>query len=506
MNSVLFYGATVGFMVGIALASVDIFDVTRTILCILMSIAFAMLFLIQKERLFISCAAAAFAIALGSGWMFLTERFQHDSLVRFEGENIELVGIVGTEPDHRARSTLLTIDIETVGGEDMEGRILVFDTRYSPVLYGDRVRIEGELQRPEAFETDLGRTFDYPGYLRARGVTHTMSFARVTVESSGHGWGFVAALLSFKSHLSASIERALLAPESGLALGLLLGERQSFGEENEEAFRTAGLIHIVVLSGYNIALMITAAMTLLAFASMRVRAIVGLLVIVSFVLMAGPSATVVRAAIMASLIVIAKANGNTYVIMRALMVAGIAMLVWNPYLLVHDPGFQLSFLATLGLILLAPILEGWFEKYVAYVSFMTPVKEYLIATVATQIMVAPILMYSIGAFSFVSVASNIAVLPAVPLAMLLSAITGVVGMASTSLALLVGYPTDLVLHYMVTAAERFADVPYASIAVPSFPFTAVLVSYAMLGGAIVHLSKKKKTPAKALPSPGAFPF
>lgn len=510
MNSVLFYGATIEFMVGIALTSVNLLDLVRTLLCLIIGVAFATLFLIQRERLFILCSVVAFALTLGSGWMLAAERFAVDTLSRFEGEKIELVGIVGTEPDKRANSTLVTVDIESVNDEEANGRVLVFDTRRSIVEYGDRVSVKGELRRPEAFETDLGRTFDYPGYLRARGVTHTMSFGEVRVDSHDNGWGFVSALLWFKEHMSASIERALLAPESGLALGLLLGERQSLGNETEDAFREAGLIHIVVLSGYNIALMITAAMALLAFASLRARTLAGLVVIVAFVLMVGPSATVVRAAVMASLIVVAKATGNTYAIMRALMVAGVAMLVWNPHLLVHDPGFQLSFLATLGLILLAPMLDAWLDRYSQHIPLISSVREYLVATVATQIMVAPLLVYSIGAFSIVSIASNVAVLPLVPLAMLLSAVTGAVGMLSTNIALLIGYPTDLVLAYMIRATESFANIPHASVDIPQFPFVVVLISYALLGVAIFYLSQrkseKKKTPTKARLSSGVFPF
>lgn len=497
-------------MVGIAFASVDIFDTTRTILSVLIGVAFAALFYIQRERLFISCSVFAFALVVGSGWMLTAERYAVDTLTQFEGEQISLTGVVGTEPDKRANSTLITVDIESVNDESVQGRILVFDTRRSVVEYGDRVSVAGELRRPEAFETDLGRTFDYPGYLRARGVTHTMSFGEVRVESQGNGWGFVSALLWFKEHMSASIERTLLAPESGLALGLLLGERQSLGEDTEEAFREAGLIHIVVLSGYNIALMITAAMSLLAFASLRVRTLAGLVVIIAFVLMVGPSATVVRAAVMASLIVVAKATGNTYAIMRALMVAGVAMLLWNPHLLVHDPGFQLSFLATLGLILLAPMLDSWLDRYSQHIPLFSSVREYLVATVATQIMVAPLLVYSIGAFSVVSVASNVAVLPAVPLAMLLSALTGAIGMISTNLALLVGYPTDLVLAYMIRATESFANIPYASVDIPQFPFVVVLVSYALLGAVIMYVSNKKPqkekvtTQTKSVVSPLPF--
>src|SRR5690606_23929428 len=152
---------------------------------------------------------------------------------------------------------------------------------------------------PESFMTDLGREFRYDQYLLAQGIEYTVQFAELSVTSSGEGYWFYAVLLTIKQYLITGIETVLGEPQAGLGTGLLLGVKQALGDELEHTFRTAGLIHIVVLSGYNIMLIVAFVMFALAlFLRKRARIIVGLVAIAAFALMVGLSATVVRASVM----------------------------------------------------------------------------------------------------------------------------------------------------------------------------------------------------------------
>ena len=189
---------------------------------------------------------------------------------------------------------------------------------------------------------------------------------------------------------------SLPEPEVSLGAGLLLGVKQALGTDLEADFRTAGIIHIVVLSGYNLMLVgIFISFLLSFFLSQRPRLICSMVAIVIFAILVGLSATVVRATIMALLMLFAGTSGKRYLVLRALMFAGLVMLLINPLLLVHDVGFQLSFMATLGLIVIAPLLQ---DK-LASLPWQRVIKEYLLPTLATQIMVLPILLYQIGQFS-----------------------------------------------------------------------------------------------------------
>ena len=315
----------------------------------------------------------------------------------------------------------------------------------------------------------------------AKGVEYQISFAEVEVLDDDVGNPFIAKLLVFKAAFMNGLENVLPEPAVGLGEGLLLGVKHSLGDELESAFRETGIIHIVVLSGYNVMLVVAFVMFVLGyFLSIRLRVVAGILAIISFALLVGLSATVVRASIMASLLLIAQATGRMYLALRGLFGAGLIMVVFNPYLLLYDVGFQLSFLATLGLILLAPLLE----KVFSFVSNFAGLRLFLVATIATQIAVLPLLLYQIGQFSVVSVVVNVLVLPMVPIAMLLTFATGMLAMLSTKLALLLAYPTYWSLSYINNLALWFADLPFAAFTVPTFAFYIVPVSYLIIGLAI----------------------
>jgi len=180
---------------------------------------------------------------------------------------------------------------------------------------------------------------------------------------------------------------------------------------------------------------------------------------------------------MAALALVALLLGRRYAVTRALFFAGAVMLCMNPYLLVYDVGFQLSFMATLGLLLLSPQLTG----LVTWVPEKFGVREFLLSTLATQIAVLPILLYNIGQFSIISFVVNVLVLPVVSIAMLLTFCTGVIALVSHPLALLLGYAAYAVLGYIIGIATRCAAVPFAVVTVPLFPWYAIVLSYLTLG-------------------------
>lgn len=398
-------------------------------------------------------------------------KFGHSNLAEKVGEKITVQGIIVREPDKRETNNRLFVKV----GDDL---LLVTTDRYNSVFYGDEVSVTGKLNMPDNFTTEFGRTFNYVGYLKAQGVEYQISFAQVEVLKNNLGNTIITKLLDFKLAFMNKLETTLTEPAVGLGEGLLLGVKQALGEDLEKAFRATGIIHIVVLSGYNVMLVVAFVMYVLSyFFALRSRVVVGIIAITLFALLVGLSATVVRASIMASILLIAQATGRMYLVLRALLFAGFIMLIFNPFLLVYDVGFQLSFMATLGLILIAPILERFFSK----VPKLSGIQMFLVATVATQIAVLPLLLYQIGQFSVVAVVVNLLVLPMVPIAMLLTFATGMTAFVSSNLALLLSYPTYWSLTYINSLALWFADLSFSSFVVPTFSFYVVPIAYFILG-------------------------
>lgn len=485
MGSFLFYSAAVGFSLGIFTRSFFEYGSAEIIWIGLIGVVLGLIgsrknsvfapFLVCLSifLIFFSCGLLRMEIAMQSEVDQALE-LQLDHKVLIEGEIVR-------EPDIRESTQQLYVKVD-------EELILVTTGKYEEVAYGDVISFEGTLKKPEAFETDLGRTFNYKGYLQARGVNYVVSFAKIKVLNAGKGNFAVSKLLAFKHGFVSRIELVIPQPQVGLAEGLLLGIKKALGEDLENAFRTTGIMHIVVLSGYNIMIVVTFVMYVLALMlPLRARILFGGITIVLFACLVGLSATVIRASGMAVLILIAKATGRTYAVMRALVFTGIVMLLLNPYLLAFDVGFQLSFIATLGLILVSPHLE----KYLNFMPTKIGLREFLTATVATQIFVSPILLYQMGQFSVVAVIVNVLVLPMVPVAMLLTFITGMVGFISTALSFPIGFLAHLSLSYILFIAETFAKLPFASFTVPAFPFYVVVLSYIFLGGVLWYLYTRK---------------
>ncbi|MCA9363819.1 ComEC/Rec2 family competence protein [Candidatus Kaiserbacteria bacterium] len=475
MRNVFFYTVTTTFVVGVFARSFFESVGTLSLLCLILGSAY---FILWKRRvrpyvsrLFVGSIAFC---AFGLGGLYLDWHERSSSLLESEvGVEGVYVGVVIREPDIRETSAHLYVRLS-----DYDETVLVIANRFVGVSYGDTLSLSGHIEKPEAFETDLGRMFNYPGYLKARGVHYTMPFADLAVLDSGGGNAIISGLFSLKQRIMQAVERSIPEPQAGLGEGLLLGVKRALGDDLEKAFRTVGIIHIVVLSGYNIMLVADAITRLLSFfLRPHTRMVFGILGISAFALIVGLSATVVRASVMAALLLIARATGRTYVILRALVLAGVGMVLINPYLLAFDPGFQLSFMATLGLIVLAPLIE----QRLHLVPTKFQIREFLTATITTQLFVLPLLMYQIGAVSIIAIVVNVLVLPAVPLAMLLTFAAGVVGSFSSGIALMVGLFAYLPLTYIVHIAEKFALIPGAAVTIPEIPFVIVLFLYALMG-------------------------
>lgn len=395
-----------------------------------------------------------------------------------------LSGKIIDDPDIRETTARITLLVHEGG---VKTKVLAVVPLFPEIKYGETVVVEGILTRPEKFETDTGRVFRYDSFLAKDGIYALVERASI-LEVFPRENIFDEVRGSFSDIKRAGIyalSTALPEPQAGLAGGLILGGKQGLGSELLNDFILAGLVHVVVLSGYNVMIVAEAVLRLFSLFAKRFAVIAAGIVIGGFVLVAGAGAASVRAGIMASIALFGRSTGRTYDAFRALMAAGVLMLLVNPLLLVYDPGLQLSFIATLGLMFGTPITTKW-------VSFVRPVflREITASTISAQIAVLPLLLYQNGLFSLVALPANVLILPLIPLAMVLSAGAGLAGFLTPTLAPFLGLPAHFMLSLIIGATEFFAQLPFAGIAIPAFPLFFVAVSYFALG---IFVQKKGKT-------------
>lgn len=470
----------IAFLVGVGIAS--IFSGAHALALLLVLFACAILFVgtLYRRQLTFGLALLLVFCALGIFRYMLWESIPRDSSMETRTDSVvTIAGVVADEPDRREGNVHLTVRVLTIDGistaTSTVSKVLVFAPHYPEYQYGDALTVKGKLARPKKFAEEDGRAFDYPAYLASKGIHYQIFFPNIERTGEDQGSRILASLFSIKHAFQYQLGQYFPEPHNALLGGLLLGGKQSLGEEWLERFRTAGIIHIVVLSGYNMTIVAEWLVVCFRFLGFYGSLSMGGVGIVLFALMTGAGATVVRAAVMALIALLARATGRTYTMGRALLLAGVCMVLQNPSILANDPSFQLSFLASLGLIFVSPVVERR-TKIFAQSRIL---REVFVSTVATQVMVLPLLLYQTGVFSIVALVANMLVLPVIPLTMLFGFLAGAFGFVFAPLAVATSFLGHVLLSWILLVARMLTSVPFATVDAP-LSATLVLVLYILL--------------------------
>jgi len=285
----------------------------------------------------------------------------------------------------------------------------------------------------------------------------------------------VRIMRTFKDWIGEALHRGLPSPESDLLEGLLIGNQTGASRAFVDIFRRAGISHIVAISGYNISLVIAAMWSVLRCSPFGRRKSMWILAggTIMFVIVTGASPSSVRAAIMGIAVLCAQYLGRSSQTITTLLFTAVLMVVFDPGLVLFNVGFQLSFLATLGIVVLVPLLTVgewppplWGLRDIAFQS--------VAATLFTQ----PVIFYTFHTVSVVGLAANMAILPVIPIIMILGfgwstlAMFALIGdhfppFSLHGIVTLFGLPLYGFLAYVVSAATWFATMPFAVIHIPS---------------------------------------
>ena len=369
--------------------------------------------------------------------------------------------------------------------------ILLIADRFPKFQYGDKISVSGRLDLPKNFITDNKTEFDYISYLSKDRIHFLIYHPRIEkLEndiSINSGRSIIAFLYSLKNNFIKNIAAVVPEPNSSLLGGLIFGAKQSLGEKLLENFRSVGLIHIIVLSGYNITIIAVGIFYLTGFLNRRkLGFILSVIFIILFALMVGLGATVIRACIMALIAILARYLGRPSDALRWLFIAGFLMLLWNPLILFYDPSFQLSFMATLGLILFSPLVESFIAKNKVgrFIPAKFGLREIVSSTLAVQFFVLPLLIRMSGFVSLISFLINPIVLPLVPWAMGFGALTGAVGLiplVGQIFSWPLGIVAYLISQIIIYLTEFSAQIPFATLQTGAIPLWLIFIWYVFYG-------------------------
>ena len=246
-------------------------------------------------------------------------------------------------------------------------------------------------------------------------------------------------------------------PEVSLGLGYLLGQRRSLPPELSESLRIAGLTHVIVASGYNLTILVRLARRLFMKVSRFSSLAAASGMVASFVAITGMSPSMARAGLVTGLSLLAWYYGRKFHPLVLLPITAAVTVLVNPSYLRGDIGWQLSFAAFSGVMILAPLLQAYFfgDKKPGVI------RQIMGETISAQIVTIPILVIAFGQISNVAILANLLVLPLVPLAMLLVFVSGLSAWLLPVIGGFVAEPTSWLLGYMIQVATTLSQLPWA---------------------------------------------
>ena len=512
MRHSIFYSVVFGFITGIALSSVFSFSYSVLFFAMVFSLAF-LLFIKKSDAVFENKETKTYTysflvtvfilfVSIGCVRYALYTSWKGDGVLKsVVRTKIIAEGIVVDEPSIKEKSASITVELKTL--QSNHKRIIIKPTKiqvttdpYSYPHYGDLIKISGTIEMPQNIINPQGRTFDYISYLAKENIFFVMKFANVEILSHDNANPIKSFSLKIKESFLHALDNALPFPESRLAAGLVVAGKQALPKNIADEFTTTGTIQVVVLSGYNVTLVAETISGLLLFLPITFSALIAGVSIILFSIAAGGSATVMRAVIMVMIVLLGKTFKRKYNVGRALILSAVCMLIANPMLLVFDPSFQLSFLATIGLIYVSPVVE----QYAAWVPERYTLRQVFVATCATQLFVTPFILYLTGTTSLVALPANLALFLLTPITMFLSFVTGICASVSLFFTTPLSFIAFIFLASMLHIVHIFSQLSFATVSIQTFPLWLTVVIYGCYTAMLYrfYFVKQQKSPEMGL--------
>ncbi|MEK9154961.1 MAG: ComEC/Rec2 family competence protein [Patescibacteria group bacterium] len=464
------------FIIGVFLASLETsfyFILFAAFLTAALFLFFNFYFNFDKKLKLISLLSLI--IILGAFYYNFYDAYQTKNIAIIFNQKIIFKGTIADYPERGSQQKLI-VKLQ----KPFNGKILAQLKAYPAYNYGDLIEIEGIIKLPEPE--------DYKNYLKKDGISGIIKFPKINLISENHGSFAKNYLFKLKEEVVLNFQKTLPLEKAAFLSGITLGERAEFSPEFKENMAKSGTTHLVALSGYNITIVTIAIGAFFGyFLNKKITFWLTIITIIAFVIMTGAEASVVRAAIMGAIILLAKQIGRVHSVRNAIAVAAFIMILINPRVLSFDLGFQLSFLALIGIIYFSPIIEEFFK--LREESGILGWRENFLATISAQAMALPLLLVNFESFSLTSVLANVLILGLIPITMFLGFLMAVFGFLSIHLATIIGWIANLFISYELLIIDIFSKF---SISVKSIGISGLILYYLIIFAFILIFKLRTK--------------
>lgn len=294
-------------------------------------------------------------------------------------------------------------------------------------------------------------------------------------------------ILDFKNKFSENIKRFLPEPHSSMGLGYLIGQQTDLPINLAFSLQTVGLTHIIVASGYNLSIIVRLSRRLFEKISKYLSFFVSIIFIISFIIMAGLTPSVFRASLVSIMSLAAWYYGRRFHPISLIIFTMAITVFINPDFIISDIGWQLSFLAFMGVMVLAPFLG----KYLFGEQKINTIFQILIETFSAQIMTLPIILINFGQVSYIAIIANLLILPLIPVIMIFVFLLGIMTYFNSVFGIILAVPTKLLIDYVIKVAEALAELPWASQSI-SISIKHLIIFYLFITIIIIYLWRVTK--------------
>lgn len=423
-------------------------------------------------------------------WRYQNETLTNgrQELAKFNdsGEKVKLVANILNQPERGEKVQKFVVETETVKENKISSKILITTNLYPEYKYGDMLNILGKLETPSFNE-------NYKEYLAKDGIYSVSGWPKIEKIGSGFGNPVMKILYSFKDKFEETVRKFISPPQQGLLEALIFGNENNISKDWQTKINNVGIRHIAAVSGMNITIISSLILSFaLGLGLWRKQAFyLSAILIILYILMIGAPASAVRAGILGGLFMLGQHLGRFSATSRAIIFAAAFMLLLNPLLLRVDVGFQLSFLAMLGIIYLQPIFGNLFKKIPNPKIF--PLSTTLATTLSAQVLTLPILIYNFGYVSSVSPITNILIVPIIAPLTILVFVFGLSAIIFLPLGFLFSWLVWLGLTYIVFIVNLFSRFSFATINVQNISWI-ILVLYYLIVFAFVFWWQRRRRP------------
>lgn len=424
-----------GCVMGVVLAAyVPIGWFSHYVWIVVGGIAMAATFYYRYLIMIIFCVGGGILIGL---WRGGVDQAQFTAYKKVIGHTIEVRGVIQEDIDQRPNGQyVIKLGSVMYGEVSLPGVLWVTSYHDRGAMRSDRITVHGKVS--EGFG-------NFPG---------AMYRADILKVERPHP-GDVA--LHVRDAFGSAVRSVVPEPEVSLGLGYLLGQRRALPEELAESLRIAGLTHVIVASGYNLTILVRFARRIFAKVSRYTALMTSGGLVLGFIAVTGMSPSMSRAGLVTGLSLLAWYYGRKFHPLVLLPLAAAITVLINPSYAWGDIGWQLSFAAFAGVMILAPLLQAYFfgEKKPGVI------RQIMGETIAAQLVTLPIIILAFGQLSNVALIANLLILPLVPLAMALTFVTGLGALTFPAVGMALAIPTTWLLQYMTTVATYLANLPWA---------------------------------------------